>query len=394
MSTQVSSRPSLLAAGSDFLFVDNIRFITMWALFFEHTIVGAESVLPKSSWNAMAFGLCFSKFGSIAFFLASGFLLGSNLDRQSGKVYMQKRFQRVFLPWLCWFSAFCAALVYLNVHHGRTPITFGVNASHVVLGWIGFALDSPYWFVPNLLFSLCCLLLVRRLVGEKVSGVIWALASLFYAANVYLRWLPTSHRSAWLGFVFYLWLGAFCAKHFSGLKRVLSETSYTTVLAAMALLWLCGVAEYRLVAQVCPHDDPGNSIRITNQLYSLCAVFLIAKASIRLFPKSMDVRQDTFGLYLLQPLVLYCANVILAKFVHVGFFRGDPGTVFHVLLWAVWTVVVYFTALGAVKVIESIASLRWTIGLAPEKKNPRPVTAFPEPRPAGVRTAVTRIPAA
>ena len=185
----------------------------MWALFFEHTTLASESVMAKSPWMAVAFGLCLSKFGSIAFFLASGFLLGASLDRQSNTDYMRKRFSRVFLPWLCWCSAFCAALIYLNVHHGRTPIVLGVNACHVILYWARYALDSPYWFVPNLLFSLCCLLLVRKFVGDRVSGAIWAFASLFYAANVYLRWLPTSHRSAWLGFVFYLWLGVFCAKH-------------------------------------------------------------------------------------------------------------------------------------------------------------------------------------
>ena len=93
----------------------------MWALFFEHTIAGVESVLSRTPYTAMAFGLCFSKFGSIAFFLASRFLLGSSIDRQSPVIYMQKRFHRVFLLWLCWFSAYCVALVYLNVHHGRTP---------------------------------------------------------------------------------------------------------------------------------------------------------------------------------------------------------------------------------------------------------------------------------
>src|SRR5690348_6757035 len=83
-------------------FADFIRFIAMCAIIFQHSfIVEKEFLITDSSAVVTFFFLkVMSKIGSISFFLVSGFLLSSALERYSSKEYLNKRVKNIFKPYV------------------------------------------------------------------------------------------------------------------------------------------------------------------------------------------------------------------------------------------------------------------------------------------------------
>jgi hypothetical protein len=230
--------------------------------------------------------------------------------------------------------------------------------------------DTAFWFVPNLLIALALLLVCRRYLKSVWTGLLFLGMSLFYGVNIYGHWIPVLHTQAAFGFVFYLWLGAWCAWHFRELEERLARIPAGVMLGLILLTLGLGMAESKLLLGL-GSIDPLNTLRITNQAYSVAVVLAIVRLKRTAWPRFVDVREQTFGLYL-----THTAGVALVCF---GLERLHPGSVLPsgwpgglMALWVIpaMIVLVYGGCLLVVSALHSIPQLRWVVGLAPRNGAP------------------------
>ncbi len=322
------------------------------------------------------------KFGTIAFFLMSGFLAGCGLETAHPLQYLARRVQRIFVPWTFWIAALIAGLVATDLGHHR--VVFGVNRNFLLdLGNKAFysLTSTAFWFVPNLLVSLAILLLFRRVHDSLRFGAVLLALSLFYSVNIYASWLPSAHTEALLGFVFYLWLGAFAARKQDVFDRWLTHVSSLQLALAYLVTAILAYGETQVLHQ--RHIlDATNSLRFSNQISSIVAVLFIYKFPRATWPRFVDVRKNTFGIYLSHSLVLSCLWRVLkihriAPTVHrLAAKRGGC-----IVLWATVLLSAYALSLLVTKLFVSQSALGWLVGIPKSRTARRPLAMNPANAP-------------
>lgn len=345
------------------LFANNVRFLSMAAIIAMHSLSVYPALHLEESPVAMMCLAQIFKFGTIAFFLIAGFLFGERIDEYSSLQYFRRRLSHVLLPWVVWYLCYCGLRVATDVVHQRVllPSPGGYNFLYrecVSAGLFGTA----YWFVPNLLIALAVLLVLRRILRDIRVGAALMLMSLFYAANIYGHWTSVVHSRAVFGFVFYLWLGAWGAWHFSTVQKWLDHIPGIAMPGFAALTYALAIGETKLLIHL--HSaDPMNTLRITNQVFSIVTVLAIVQVKHATWPRFVDVRTHTFGLYLAHPIGLAALKQILPHFEtplwtsHFG-----AATAFPIAF-----TITYGGCLIVVRMLLSCSWLRWTVGLAAHK---------------------------
>jgi membrane-bound acyltransferase YfiQ involved in biofilm formation len=298
--------PSLSKYAVDHLFVNNVRFLSMAGVVACHCI-GASRLIPgisSSGWLLSGMLQPF-KFGTIDFFLISGFLMNEGLTRGGPLEYLRRRLKRVLTPWLFWFSLFYVMLLTkyvmkgeLRLHSLRGNFLYLLDRLHICL------FSSAYWFVPNLLLALCVLLLCRRLLRDLRFGCLLLALSLFYSLNIYAQWISVStHTEALLGFVFYLWLGAWGARNMNAVASLVARISMPALIALAVITGMAAMCESNVLAAL-GFADTMDTLRISNQAYSVAIVLVIIKLRRAIWPRTWDVRASTFGIYLTHSIIL------------------------------------------------------------------------------------------
>jgi len=358
---------------ADHLFANNVRFLSMVAIIALHTVTVFHFLRDQQTPLTLIAAGQLVKFGTIAFFLIAGFLFGERIDLCSSTEYFRRRLKNVFLPWTFWYVAYCVTWMVLDSCRKGSSFDWGTQTRQILSATL---LDSAFWFVPNLLMALAVLLIFRKILRDIRFGLFLLAISLFYSVNIYGRWIPVQHTHALFGFIFYLWLGAWGSWHFAALKNWLSRVG-TGVLAG---------AETKLLLSL--HSaDPGNTLRISNQLYSVLAVLVLFRLKRAVWPRFMNVRADTFGLYLTHCFTLPLVTVAIAKIQpHIGWaviWDSAPGTV---VLMLITFLIFYGGCFLMVRGLLSCRWLRWTVGLAGNgssaSRSPRQrSTAADDPRP-------------
>src|SRR5688572_18916497 len=89
-------------------FADFIRFVAMCAIIFQHSFIVEKSLLLTDHPSVITFFFLkvMAKIGSISFFVVSGFLLSSALERYSSKEYLNKRVKNILKPYILFASLF------------------------------------------------------------------------------------------------------------------------------------------------------------------------------------------------------------------------------------------------------------------------------------------------
>lgn len=357
---------------ANYLFVNNVRFLSMAAVVSMHCIEGFGPMGGISSTGYMMHGMLQPfKFGTIGFFLISGFLMGEGVTRRRPSEYMKRRLQKVFKPWMIWFSLCCAMWVASDAVHGRLNayILSGV-AQSIRDRLYNCLFGTAYWFVPNLLIALCVLLLCRRFLYDvRLGGALFAV-SLLYGLNIYTHWVAlSSHTEALFGFVFYLWLGAWAAKNMDAVMGWIERISMPAVIASAAMTGLVALQESELLARVGVADSM-DTLRISNQLYSLVVVLLIVKIHKAISPRALNVRTSTFGIYLthmivLLPLISIASRTIKNSIVSSAW-GATAGTA--VCLSLVGFMATYGCSLALTKWLLGHPRLCWTVGASAANK--------------------------
>ncbi|MGA3343928.1 MAG: acyltransferase [Terracidiphilus sp.] len=361
MST-LAEKPARLALSQenpaiDHIFVTNVRFLSMAGVVAIHCISMAFSLAGFSSSGGLERAMRQPvSFDVIGFFLISGFLIEEGLSRWRPAKYLERRFKRILAPWLFWYSLYFVILVAGDTVHGRLKhFSWRGDALYVFHSLFSCLFLSPYWFVPNLLIALCILVACRRFLFDRRLGGLLLTLSLFYGLNLYAHWIPIrDHTEALFGFVFYLWLGAWTARNFAAIQAWSARVSVPAFMALAALAGLAAFVESSvLLAAGNPH--PMNTLRICNQAYSVILVLAIFKLRRPVWPRAVNVRATTFGIYLTHSIVMWFLACIIRRVIGKAATGQTSG-------WAAATAVCLSLGLFALTYSGSLTLSGWLIG--------------------------------
>ena len=304
------------------------------------------------------------KFGTIAFFLVSGFLAGDGLYRGDANKYLRRRISRIVPPWSVWFVIQVIGLLVTDLAHRRATfdsvrdliIFAGVRAWDSLLG-------TAFWFVPNLVFSLTVLFLFRSYWEDVRFGATLLAINLLYGLNIYANWVATTNAKEIFGFILYLWLGVCAARYRHELDRWVNN--YPLVLFGV-LYVTAGILAYceSMLLLLRGSVDPVTALRLTNQVFSVVAVLFIYRFRVATWPRFINVRENSFGIYLVHGLVLLIvfagAKEHHVKGVALKLIGSGVGATF---VWFIVSILTYFVSLMIVRLLLSRRSLRWTMGM-------------------------------
>jgi membrane-bound acyltransferase YfiQ involved in biofilm formation len=360
---------------ADNLFVNNVRFWSMVAIIAVHSLVieWETSPEPGLARNLQLILLQILKFGTIGFYLSAGFLLGERLPQYSGPEYFLRRLKRVGTPWALWATLFALLPFTKEVLLYRAVLITGSSFwSRLGHRAIDVLFYSNYWFVPNFLIALGVLLLFKRYLDRLWFGGFLLCLSLFYGVNIYHHWVPSRHTAAIFGFVFYLWLGNWVSRNFQVFFPILQRVRTWPLLVAIAATGGIAIVEaYRLNS-----IDPGdmmNTLRISNQVFSLLVVFAFLKIPHATWPRFINVRATTFGLYLIHPTLglllhalVFAWGARLFKEQWTSLVGNIDQTMTHPLtslsIWAVTFMAYYGGSLALTQTLARRPGLKWTVG--------------------------------
>lgn len=348
---------------ANYLFVSNVRFLSMAAVVFVHCTTW---FVPLTRLDPVGWPVCCLRqpfqFDVIGFFLISGFLMEKGLTRWRPAQYMKRRLQRIFLPWLFWYLVYCATMLAGPALHGQfRDHPWASNARWILHSLYNYMIGSAYWFIPNLMIALSILLACRRFLFDLRLGCALLAVSLFYGLNIHAHWIPLkNHTQALFGFVFYLWLGAWGARNFAAIEARIARTSALVLIPPAVLAGLAALLESRMLAAA-GDPLPMNVLRISNQVYSIAVVLAIFKLRQPVWPRVVNVRTNTFGIYLIHP-VLRGPLLRLFKQRPFGPFLLQGSSAAAVCFLLVTFAVIYASSLALAKWLLRHPRLRWMAG--------------------------------
>jgi peptidoglycan/LPS O-acetylase OafA/YrhL len=353
-------------ANTKYDFIDSLRFISMICIVMEHSALLLGKTYTHFSDQAIQIcSLFIFKFGTIIFFLLSGFLIGDKFNTYSSKEYFARRWGNTFKPWLFWVIV-AVGLNYLNFV--IVYLKFGMN--DILLDpWKTFYTQlynivflTSFWFIINFLICIAILLTFRRYLDKLLFGAILAVCSLFYSVNLYFNWLPTGHTTAIFGFVFYLWLGYQINRNFSTFKNWVERMPIWFLTVAMLFSFAINCAESLLMIHIKLYPEAFNTLKITNIVYSLVAFVTLFKLSKYINVDIFKPRMVTFGIYLIHHMLIF--HVLPEFFRPLGFRDEDYRPMWQMLSLTLLRFVIAYSMsyLMALWIARGSKKVSWLVG--------------------------------
>lgn len=321
-----------------------------------------------------------AKIGSISFFLVSGFLLSSALERYSSKEYLNKRVKNIFKPYIL-FVGIYLMLDCLGAFFGEQRITsFAQLPAFVVSKILGILFFTSYWFIFNYFISVMLLLSLRKYLYERWLGVVLLCCTLVYSVNVHFEFFLPHHTTAFVGFTFFLWLGANLRKQETTFWNFIESTPFWKILALVAITLSFNLYEtYYLLEKGATVVD--SSLKLTNIFYAFSIFLLLCKVGNKVSFTYLNPRDETYPLYLVHPLFLKVINYALLPMLPavsavLTINEASEVSWLAILLYQIaWFVAIYSMSLITVKVIL-YSPLRWMFGKQSKKDVLSPVQSF------------------
>jgi len=304
-------------------FIDIIRCLAMMSIVMEHSFsFNSMQYNPTDRLSVLTFTtvIQFIKFGTIAFFLLSGFLISEKINEYPPFQYLKKRTHNTTGPWIFWSLFFCFTMILNDIvcarqfNHGNFQPHYGLT----ILNYLKIIyLYTSYWFIPNFLICIAVLLIFKRWIYSYWLGAGLMICTAIYMVNIYNEWVEPRHSTAILGFVFFLWLGVQFNRHLDSIEKWLDKTPTSLWVVLTALTLAMGVAEITLLKYI--HSvDPYNSLRPSNVLYSLCFFFLLLKIKNFTFLNYLKPRETTYGIYLVHYILVYSLLPVIFPWLRLG----------------------------------------------------------------------------
>lgn len=358
----LSQRPRSNVLITGYLFVDNARFLSILSIVLIHTDLFSRKFTFLEGLIIQLRG-----FGVLTFFIISAFLMASKLSDQGSSrfTYWKNRLERLGKPWAVWLGIYVSLDVAKQLALGRfSP----ADLPSEVLFAIFYA---AFWYVPMVLFSLAVLLVFRRYWDQLWFGAILLVISLIHGVNQYFRWFPHDHTVAFFGFLFYLWLGVQLYRNFGKVQAFIAKLPWAMLLGAGALAYGLAVAEAQLILRI-GYLDAYNALKVSNQIYAMVVLAILIKLPVRLVPSFIQVRKESYGIYLTHLVV---ASLCMG-FLDLMLWLLTPDKSFtffdrlvevvtnpweRVGLWFAWFAVVYTLSLLLTKALRQ-TRLAWIVG--------------------------------
>ena len=346
-----------------YLFIDNARFVAMIAIVMRHCELSLFRDYHVSTLESAVTQI--RSFGVLLFFVNSGFLMAAWLTRPNTSIrtFWQGRLTRVGKPWLIWASAFqmIGLVKFFFLDRGNIR-----ELPHQI--WKGVFLDS-YWFVPLLLFSLAIILPLRPYWRRWWLGSALLLLSWFYGVNQYAQWIPPSHTTAFFGYLFYLWIGVQLFQKFTAAQEYVKRIPWWFILMTLCFAISLMVVEDEISISM-GFPNYYNALQNSNQIYALVVLIVLLKLPLRLAPAFIDVRKDSYGIYLTHQIVGSTGRATIdlamgSSNSGKSFFSRLPEMVENpfarIGIWVLWFGVVYTTSLLITKWLRR-TRWAWTVG--------------------------------
>src|SRR5215217_367346 len=247
-------------------FIDAIRCIAMIGIVAEHSVGTYPFVYDTPLYWTQIVLIQAAKFGTVAFFLLAGFLISEKFTAYTPGEYLKRRISTTFGPWVFWSLIYVIAMVINMAVKERIYHRGEFNLANIMHNIEVVYLYTNYWFIINFLISITILLVFRRYLYKLYFGLALLLFTLFYSVNIHYGWIESSHTTAILGFVFFLWLGAQLRKHWQKIETWLNKVPYAPIVFMVMLGLALAVYEAHRLAG--GNVDPLNTLRISCLLYS------------------------------------------------------------------------------------------------------------------------------
>lgn len=308
------------------------------------------------------FSLQLFKFGTIIFFLLAGFLIGDKFNTYNTKEYLRRRLDNTAKPWLFWvFVLFILNhidSIVKNIKYGYSAF-YNTTFKSLIFDFGNIIFNTSFWFIPNFLICIAILLLFRKNLYSIRFGIFLMCLSLFYAINLYLDIIPTSHTTALFGFIFYLWLGVQINKYYEQFKYIIDKISMTLIWILLIVAFALASLESYYLLKLLP-ADPFNTLRLTNIIYSLLSFVFLYKLGAKIQIKRFNPSIFTFGIYLVHQILVFRLMPLIFRPLHINF---ENKTAYYFLIIQLLTfVVVYFVSILMVIGLNKFNKLRWMIG--------------------------------
>jgi peptidoglycan/LPS O-acetylase OafA/YrhL len=347
-------------------FVDFVRFWSVLAIVMLHSLIAFYNGYTSISITNLFFISAF-KFGTLCFFIISGFLLGDKLYTTSPTSYLLRRFKTLFKPYLfaltlyiIWisFSLFFKSSILYSPH-----LTLLTYLGKIV--WIleDTLLHGPYWFVLNLLFSLTVIILLKDHHFKIWFSVLMCLLVITYALNVHLVYFNPTHTIALFAYLPYLWFGVLLNKNKALLYKIVSRFPLKVFIGVSFLLCIVSVIESNYLSHY-SFADPFNTLKITNQLYSISIFVLLIKLSRYKLPAFLNPRREAYGIYLYHMFfITACTHAV--KLMSLWHPQLPPSIAVNLLSVKLFVFVLSYIAVTFMVKVISRSSFSWIVGVTP-----------------------------
>jgi len=186
-----------------------------------------------------------------------------------------------------------------QILHGPAGVTllFAYNLSK------GSVFHAAYWFIPVALISVLLLIAFKKHINNLWLGMFLGVCALFYGVNLYHGWVSANHTQAFVGYVFFVWLGAQLKIHSEWIKPLLGNLPWPALLAISLILFAIACLEGMTLASIgCV--DPYASLRISNAVLSIVVFLYLLKSHRFNWIRHLRPGQNTYGIYLIHSIVI------------------------------------------------------------------------------------------
>lgn len=285
-------------------FVDLIRFVSTIGIVYIHTEFfitkndpGFFHRVPHVEYYFMLRQVC--KFSTICYFMLAGFLLGDKIENNQRFKYFMRRVNVIAKPYILAVAIFIIALII------DRPVNQKINLYYLLETCKDVIFYTPYWYIPNFLTCLLVVVCFAKYVRSIYFGGFLLLVTLIYTYfNVYSANHSGSHTTALFGFVFYMWLGMYIKQ--TGLVSKIQKLNLAMLGGIVLTIFILANYEIWYLFNYTHTTDSLNSLRVSNQLYSVAMFVLmvrwcVKKPNFGIFKP----RQETYGIYLYHSFFIF-----------------------------------------------------------------------------------------
>ncbi len=146
-------------------------------------------------------------------------------------------------------------------------------------------------------------------------------------------------------YLFPLWLGIQLFWHFHEVTNAVRRTAWSSILIVVAVTFGLTIAEDRIMERL-GFPDSYNALQISNQFYACAFLILLIKLPVRLVPAFIDVRKDSYGIYLAHLVIVSIGLGVMHLFTGTtGLAKFGFGPLTRIALWFLWSAIIYFASL-------------------------------------------------